>query len=190
MYDPASSPTSPTPVNPPPRKRFRSKRFFAVAGTVAAGALIGGIVGSATGKTTIQVQRIAVPGPVSTKTVIQRVPVPGPTKTITKTVTVQAPPPPAGAKIGTWSGTGNQVTPAFNVPSSGDYIVKWSYSGNSDSYGGSNFAITENGSGLGGDLPNDIAASGQGSTEVTGAESTDSFNVEALGSWTITVISA
>ncbi len=44
---------------------------------------------------------------------------PGPT--VTKTVTV--PPPPVGSVIGNWSGTGNQVTPAFNATASGDYIV-------------------------------------------------------------------
>jgi hypothetical protein len=37
--------------------------------------------------------------------------------------TVPAPPPPAGSAIGKWSGTGNEVTPAFSAPASGDYIV-------------------------------------------------------------------
>lgn len=54
--------------------------------------------------------------------------------------------------------------PAFNVPASGDYIVTWSYSNNVDptTGGGTNFWISENGTGSGGDLPNDIATSGVG----------------------------
>lgn len=129
-----------------------------------------------------------VPGP--TVTVTQTQDVPGPTETVT--TTVSAPPPAAGTTIGTWSGTGNEATPAFNVPGSGDYIVTWSYYGNTDPSigGGTNFAITENGEGSGGDLPNDIAESGSGSTEVTNAPGTDSFDVEAAGHWTITVKSA
>jgi hypothetical protein len=117
--------------------------------------------------------------------------VPGPT--VTQTVQVPAPPPPAGTLIGRWSGSGNQVTPSFNAPASGNYIVKWAYSGNVDPSfgGGTNFAISttdSNAMGLG--LPNDIAASGSGSTEVTGASGTESFNVQATGQWTIKVISA
>jgi hypothetical protein len=107
---------------------------------------------------------------------------------------VSAPPPAPGATIGRWGGTGNQVTPAFNVPDSGNYIITWSYYGNVDTSLGSsqatNFSIQENGGGSGGDLPNDIATSGSGSTEVTGASGTDSRNVQAVGHWTITVKSA
>lgn len=114
--------------------------------------------------------------------------------TETATATVSAPPPLPGATIGTWSGSGNEVTPAFNVPDSGDYIVAWSYYGNVDTSLGSsdpaNFAISENGSGDGGNLPNDSATSGSGSTEVIGASGSDSFNVEAAGHWTITVKAA
>lgn len=129
-----------------------------------------------------------VPG--ATVTVTQTQDVPGPTETVT--TTVSAPPPGPGTTIGAWSGTGNEATPAFNVPSSGDYIVIWSYYGNIDPSlgGGTNFAITENGGGSGGDLPNDIAESGRGSTEVTNASGTDSFDVQAAGHWTITVKSA
>jgi hypothetical protein len=129
-----------------------------------------------------------VPGP--TVTVTQTRNVPGPTVTVT--VTVSAPPPAPGTTIGKWSGTGHEATPAFNVPSSGAYIVIWSYYGNIDPSlgGGTNFAIQENGQGSGGSLPNDIAASGSGSTEITGAPSTDSFNVTATGHWTITVNTA
>ncbi len=29
-----------------------------------------------------------------------------------------------------WPGTGNEVTPAFSAPASGNYIVSWNYSGN------------------------------------------------------------
>jgi hypothetical protein len=129
-----------------------------------------------------------VPGPKVTVTATQTVPGP------TVTQTVSAPPPAPGATIGKWSGTGNQVTPAFNVPDSGNYIVTWSYYGNVDTSLGSsqatNFSIQETGGGSGGDLPNDIAASGSGSTEVTSASGTDSFNVQAIGHWTITVKSA
>jgi hypothetical protein len=129
-----------------------------------------------------------VPGPAITVTRTQDVPGP----IVTATATVSAPPPAPGTAIGTWSGTGNEATPAFNVPSSGDYIVTWSYYGNTDPSlgGGTNFAVTENGGGSGGDLPNDIAASGSGSTEVTDVSGTDSFNVQAVGHWTLTVKSA
>jgi hypothetical protein len=134
--------------------------------------------------------KVPVPGPVTTVTKTVKVPVPGPVKTVTKTVT--APPPAPGEKVGSWSGTGNQNTPAFYTPQTGDYIVKWTYWNNSDPYGASNFSIspTDN-SAFGGNMPNDIASSGSGSTEITGATgNTDSFNVQAVGSWTITVIAA
>jgi hypothetical protein len=129
-----------------------------------------------------------VPGPTVTATDD----VPGPTVTATATQTVSAPPPAVGSVVATYRGTGNEATPSFNVPASGDYIVTWSYSGNSDPQlgGPSNFIISENGSGLGLGLPNAIASSGQGSTEVTGAGSTDSLDVQATGSWTITIKSA
>jgi hypothetical protein len=130
--------------------------------------------------------------------ITKSVPVPGPTVTKpgpTVTVTESAPPPAAGAVIGTWRGTGNQTTPAFNVPDSGNYTVLWSYSGNTDSSFGSssatNFMVDETtGGGESMGLPNNIAASGQGSTMVTGASGVDSFNVQAAGSWVITVKAA
>lgn len=168
--------------------------------TVAVKVAVGGIVltGCAStqtvttpGPTVVTTVKVSVPGPVTTKTVIKsvRVSVPGPV--VTKTV--QAPPPPTGATIGTWSGSGNENTPAFYAPQSGDYVVSWSYSGNTDpSLGGaSNFIISatdSNASALG--LPNTIASSGSGSTEVTGSSGTESFNVQATGSWTISVKSA
>jgi hypothetical protein len=129
----------------------------------------------------------AVPGP----TVVKTVPGPAVTKIVTRTV--KAPPPPPGTVIGTWPGSGNENTPAFGAPDDGNYVVTWSYSGNSDpSLGGaSNFVIAATDSGaeaLG--LPNDIASSGSGSTEVTGASGDERFNVQATGSWTITVKSA
>jgi hypothetical protein len=149
------------------------------AGAVLVALLAGVGIGSAARQHTVyrtvyQTKDVTVPGPAVTKT-------------------VQAAPPPAGTVIGTWSGTGNQVTPAFNAPANGDYVVSWTYSNNNDpSLGGAtNFAITatdSNATALG--LPNDIAASGSGSTEVTGASGVESFNVQAAGSWTIKVVSA
>lgn len=110
------------------------------------------------------------------------------------TVTTSPPPPAQGQVIGSWSGSGSEHTPAFNVPSSGDYIVKWSYYGNEDKSFGitdpTNFIIQNTGDGLGMALPNDIAAQGHGSTEVTAGDGTDSFNVQAVGHWTITVLGA
>lgn len=128
---------------------------------------------------------VTVPGP----TVVRTVTVPGPTVT----VTVSAPPPPAGTVTSTFHGTGNQVTPAFNAPASGDYIVKWTFSGNDadGASGGDNFNISATDSSadaLG--LPNTIGTSGSGSTEVTGASGVESLNVQATGSWTITITSA
>lgn len=143
-------------------------------------------------KTVTVVKTKDVPVPGETQTVVKKVPVPGPTKTVTKEV--PAPPPPQGAVTNTFSGSGNQVTPAFNVPDDGNYIVDWSYSGNVDNSFGtgqaSNFIISETGGGEGLGLPNVVASSGSGSTEVTGAGSTDRLNVQALGQWTITIKSA
>ena len=115
------------------------------------------------------------------------------TRTVTVTKTVPAPPPPAGTVVGTWSGTGNQATPAFNAPASGNYVVSWTYSGNIDPQmgGANNFIINANDqSAMADGLPNDIAASGSGSTEVTGASGVESFNVQATGQWTIKVVTA
>jgi hypothetical protein len=115
--------------------------------------------------------------------------VPGPTVTVPgPTVTISAAPPATGTLVGKWSGTGNETTPAFNAPASGDFIVSWTYSGND----GSNFIISDtdnNANSLG--LPNAIASSGSGSTEITDAAGdVESFNVQAQGSWTIKVVSA
>ena len=146
---------------------------------------------------------VTVPGPVKTVTV--KVPVPGETRIVTKTVKVPgpvrtvtvkvpAPPPAPGEVIDTFRGTGNQTTPAFNVPDDGSYTVRWTYSGNVDSSFGSssptNFAIEETGSGEALGLPNDIASSGQGSTTITDADATDRLNVEGAGSWSITIQAA
>ena len=129
-----------------------------------------------------------VPGPTVTKQV--------PAPTVTQTQTEAPPPPAAGTTIATLTGMGNAATKSFNVPDSGNFVVQWTYSGNIDnSFGDStpdNFTIMDNGDGFG-NLPNDIAASGHGSTEVTGdTGTTDSFNVEANAacSWTITIVSA
>lgn len=117
-----------------------------------------------------------------------------PVPTITQTQTVAPPPPAAGTTIATLTGSGNQATKSFNVPPSGDYLVSWQYSGNNSSGdGGDNFSIQTTGSnGFSGDLPNDIATSGHGSTEITGDSGSESFNVQADSTcnWTIAVTSA
>lgn len=141
---------------------------------------------------------VQVPGPVVTvtatptrtvvKTVVKKVPGP----TVYKTVYVPASQGPTGTTIARYSGSGNQNTGTFQAPDSGDYVVKWSYSGNFDSLGqGSNFIMgntDQSAESMG--LPNDIGGSGSGSTEVTGASGPESFNVQASGYWTVTVISA
>jgi hypothetical protein len=162
-----------------------NKRRALAAAVVATAFGIGAGIGagSSGGHTTT-----TVPGP----TVTQTVPVPGPT--VTQTQKVQAPPPPAGAVLHTFKGSGNQVTPAFNVPDSGNYIVRWSFSGNVDTSFGdsqpSNFIISNTGDGIGIGLANVVQAAGSGSTEVTDGSGTDSLNVQAAGSWTITIVSA
>jgi hypothetical protein len=173
-------------------------RFAKTGIAIAAGAALigtGAAIGSAGSSTaavakTVTVTR-QVPVPGETKTMTVKVPVPGPTKTVT--VSVPAPPPAPGDVISTYSGNGSQVTPAFNVPDDGDFTVTWTYSGNTDADFGdpqaTNFSVTDNGGGFG-DLPNDIAASGSGSTEVTGANATDSLNVQAAGHWTLTIRAA
>jgi hypothetical protein len=102
-------------------------------------------------------------------------------------------PPKNGATILNYTGHGNRVTSQFTVPDSGNYIVSWSYSGNSGGYGADNFNISLVGSqALALGLPNDIATSGSGTTEVTGDSGLESFNVQAEGSatWSIKVLSA
>jgi len=173
----------------PPNKQHRVLK--GVGAVVVAGALLG--IGVAIGSSGSSTETVAVPGPTVTKTV------PGPTviKTVpgpVRTVTVSPPPPAAGAVIATFNGSGTENTGKFNVPDGGNYVVSWSYSGNVDNSFGtsqpSNFAIQNTGDGMGLGLPNDIAASGHGSTVVTGASGTESFNVQAVGSWTITVKAA
>jgi hypothetical protein len=111
------------------------------------------------------------------------------------TVTPTPTQPASGTVLGTWSGSGNAVTPPFTIPDSGNYIVSWQYSGNIDPSvgGGTNFSIQNtNSSALSTSLPNDIASSGHGSTEVTGGQGTESFNVQSASGcqWTITVKTA
>lgn len=168
----------------PPKKQHRVLK--GIGAVVIAGGLLGigaaiGASGNSTGARTA-----TVPGPTITRTVT----VPGPATTVT------ASPPPAatGSVIATFKGSGTENTGPFHVPASGDYLVFWSYSGNVErSFGQAqptNFAISETGSGMATSLPNDIATSGHGSTEITAASGTDSFNVQATGSWTITVKAA
>lgn len=173
----------------------KTKSIIASAALIAAGIGTLAACGTTTTHTVVKTVKVAVPGPVTTKTVTVKVPVPGPTKTIIKTKTVQAPPPPTGSKIFGYTGSGNENTPAFNVPGSGDYIVSWTFSGNSDGFGnGDNFNITATNQGLFSalGLPNDIADSGHGSTEITGDSGAESFNVQAADSstWTISIVSA
>ena len=174
--NPTTNPTTP-PASKPRRKRGLNVALTAVAAVAILGAGIGIGAAAHTHVTT------------RTATVTKTVQVPGPT--VTKTV--PAPPPPAGTVVGTWSGTGNQATPAFNAPASGNYVVSWTYSGNIDPQmgGANNFIINANDqSAMADGLPNDIAASGSGSTEVTGASGVESFNVQATGQWTIKVVTA
>lgn len=118
---------------------------------------------------------------------------PAPAVTVTETVTAAPPPPSSGEVIGKYSGTGSAATPKFQVPDGGSFEVSWEYSGNiDDSFGGnqpSNFSVEDIGHGYG-DLPNDIAASGHGSTVVSGDVGTDRLDVQAKGSWTIVVKAA
>lgn len=190
--------TAPIQSGPPKPRRWLTRRnAFTTVGVVAAFG-IGAGIGSAGGHTTIK----TVAGP----TVVKHVNVPGPTVYKTRTVTKKVPGPtvykvkyvpasqgPAGTVIASYSGSGNRNTGSFTVPSSGDYTVRWSYSGNVDPTlgGGTNFSIQPtNSSGLPGDYPNDIAASGSGSTEDTGMSGAQSFNVQATGQWSVTVASA
>lgn len=167
--------------------------IIGTAAGLGAGLLIGA---SALSTTTLK----TVAGPTVTKTVkvpsgikTVKVKVPGPVQY--KTDYVPATQGPTGTVVAKYSGSGNEVTGSFTVPSTGDYIVSWNYSGNYDTSLGddsaTNFSITpNNNSGEAGSEPNDIAASGSGSTEDTGMSGTQSFNVQAAGSWSVTVTSA
>ena len=178
------TPAQLTRIQPSPPKKSQHRVLKVVGAVVAAGALIG--IGAAIGSSGNSTKTVTVPRPTITQTV------PGPN--VTQQVTVSPPPPATGTTIATFRGSGNENTGSFNVPDSGNYLVAWSYRRNNECSLGScqatNFSISETGSGLGGDLPNDIAASGHGSTEVTGVSGTDRFNVQAVGSWTITVKAA
>lgn len=186
----AAQPPVPPPSGPErPRRRKHLRGILEAAAGLIALIIIISLAAAAGGKSSTVTVTKKVPVPGETQTVTRKVPVPGPTVSVT--VTVTAPPPPQGSVIDTFTGTGNQVTPSFNVPADGNYIVGWTYSGNVDTSLGNdtaaNFIITETGGGEADGLPNDIAASGSGSTEVTGAGSTDRLNVQATGSWTITI---
>lgn len=121
----------------------------------------------------------------------------GNTSTSTSQPSQSAPQPPPAPKTPSdaavllnYTGQGTAVTPKF-TSHSGNYVISWSYSGNRDQFGETNFIISEDG---GNDynalsLPNDIAASGHGSTSVTNDPGTHNFNVDAGSgaSWTIKV---
>lgn len=177
-------------------RRHAWMHYFARLGLALATLGIGIWIGAAafgSHTTTTQVRDVA--GPVTTKTVTKTVKVPVPGPTVYKIRYVPASQGPTGTVIAVFHGSGNQNTGSFAVPSSGDYIIKWSYSGNDDCSFGScqagNFTVQDtNNSGLSGNTPNDIATSGSGSTEDTGMSGNQSFNVQAYGSWTITVESA
>jgi hypothetical protein len=160
------------------------KILIGVAGLALLGVGIG--IGAGTASSTTKTVTV-------NHTMMQNVPVPGPTKTIIKTM--PAPAPMQGSTIKKFTGSGNQVTPEFNVPSDGNYIVKWQFSNNNDTMGGgaTNFIISTTGtddstSGL----ANDIASQGSGSGEVQMAGSTDSLSIQASdsASWTVTVVAA
>lgn len=176
------TPTEPIyPAPPPWPKRKKHTKLKIAGGVVAAGALvgIGAAIGSAGSST------VPVPGPTVTGQAV-----PGPTVT----QTVAPPPPAAGTLLATFKGSGTETTPAFNVPSSGDYVVSWTFSGNdSQGTGGDNFIMSATSQDVEAmSLPNDIASAGHGSTEITGDSGTDSFNVQAddTASWTVKVVSA
>ena len=150
------------------------------SGIVGAAALIGLATSCAAGSPAATMMPT-----VAGATVTQTQAVPGPTVTVTQTV--PAPPPPARSLIAKFKGKGTQVTPTFNVPPAGAYIVEWAYAGNTGRGGGGmSFSINSNMHGFS-DLPDEIAVAGQGSTEVSQVSSTDSLNVKATGSWTITI---
>jgi hypothetical protein len=159
-----------------------------VASVVALGAAFG--IGHATGDPTKDVTATRIVTRTVTRTVTKDVP--GPVQT--KTVYEPASDGPVGTKIATYTGTGNESTPSFQAPASGDYVIAWSFSGNDEQGdGGDNFVIQatdQQADALG--LPNDIQTSGSGNTEITGASGTESFNVTAdqTCNWTITITSA
>lgn len=177
---PQACPTAPPQQQRPFSRRHRVLRIcgYASIGVIGAGVMAG-----------CSTHTVTTPGPTTTATAT--VEVPGPTFT----VTASPAPPPSGTALGTWSGTGNENTPAFSAPQSGDYVVSWTYSNNTDpSIGGAtNFSISATDqNAFSGTFPNDIATSGSGSTEITGVTPghAESFNVQATGQWTIKVVSA
>ena len=98
--------------------------------------------------------------------------------------------PEPAATLLSQDGHGSEATRAF-TSNSGNYLVSWTYSGNGDSFGPSNFIMTEDG---GSDfnslsLPDDIASIGHGSTEVTNDSGSHKFNVQSVGDWTVKVVS-
>lgn len=168
-----------------PGGRKRRRRWLSATGLLLLGLLLGVSAGLSTHSTAKP-----SPGPTVTQTVTGAA-APGPTITVTETDT--PPPPPADTVIAKYKGHGNQVVGPFTVPDNGDYILTWSYSGNTyhDGTGiAANFSIDTSGNGYG-DTANDAQASGSGSTEVTGATNASArLNVQATGDWVITIKTA
>jgi hypothetical protein len=167
------------PQSPPPRRRHRVRGTLILAGTLGTGIGIGAVSASPTAAT----HAVTRPAAVTT--------VPGPAVT----VTVSPPAPAAGTVLLKDTGSGTRVTPSFTAGGSGDYIVSWSFSGNSDGFGGgSNFIMGEDGATDANalSLPNDIAVQGSGSTEIEGDAGAHTFNVRAAdgSTWTVKVVSA
>lgn len=176
------------PAYQPPVKQHKSHKVLKTVVAVASGGALLGIgiaIGSGGGTTTVA-------GPA--KVVTKNVPVPGPTVTKIKTVTEKPAAPAAGATVLDYTGHGSAVTPQFQVPASGDYVLSWTFDGNTTGFGGDNFIVNPTDSSVfTGSTPNDIATAGKGSTEITQDPGpTEAFNVQADdgATWTLKVVAA
>lgn len=171
-----TQPIQPTPT--PPRKRHHWVR-----NTLA---VIGGLI------VLIIVISVATAGHSTQHT---SAPAPAPTHSSAPAVApTHAPAKPAApVTLLTFTGHGNESTPAFTTH--GDYTVTWTYSGNVDTTEGSslpsNFIMNLNTTGQGPDIGfngvNDISASGSGNQTVSGDSGSHYLTVQAIGDWTVKV---
>ena len=177
------------PAEPPRKPRWSTKRkVWTLTGAGFAGLValiaVAGAIGSS-----------HHPAPAPTSSIV-----PAPKHDVAGQIANTAPAPAASppftpVTLLKFSGSGTEVTPSFTATGNGDYIVYWTFAGNDSSgIGGDNFIMNEDGgrdfNALG--LPNDIQASGSGSTEVTDDAGMHTFNVQAdqTADWTVKVVSA
>jgi hypothetical protein len=151
----------------------RIKKYAVLVGAGAGGLILGAVIGTSGHSTTI-----VRPQPTVT---VYSSPAPAPTVTVTQTVNAPS------VSVAKYSGTGDWDSSEFTLD--GNMLtVTYSYSGNSDGFGGSNFVGDIESSTDDQNFVNTIGTSGSATTHAyptgTGAYH---LSIEATGSWTVTI---